>query len=378
MSIDPTSLLLVAAGLGLVVLGGELVVRAASRLASGLGISPVVIGLTVVAFGTSAPELAVSVGATLDGASDVAVGNVVGSNIYNVLLILGLSAVVAPLIVRQQLVRIDVPIVIAASVLFWLMAADGTVAPLEAAILVAGLLGYTVLALRMGRRESPSVTAEYAAGVAPAPVAGSWPRQVLLFVVGLAALIAGAQALVTGATSIARGLAVPELVIGLTVVAVGTSLPELATSVVAAVRGQRDIAVGNVVGSNLFNILGVLGISALIAPGGGIAVPRTAITFDIPVMVAVAVACLPIFFTGWRIRRWEGALFLAYALVYTTYLALDAAEHELRDELASAMVIFVIPLTVITLLAVLAAELRRRGKGSSDSEGVGGDPPSGP
>jgi cation:H+ antiporter len=308
----------------------------------------------------------------------VAVGNVVGSNIYNVLLILGLSAVVAPLIVRQQLVRIDVPIVIAASVLFWLMAADGTVAPLEAAILVAGLLGYTVLALRMGRRESPSVTAEYAAGVAPAPVAGSWPRQVLLFVVGLAALIAGAQALVTGATSIARGLAVPELVIGLTVVAVGTSLPELATSVVAAVRGQRDIAVGNVVGSNLFNILGVLGISAIIAPGGGIAVPRTAITFDIPVMVAVAVACLPIFFTGWRIRRWEGALFLAYALVYTTYLALDAAEHELRDELASAMVIFVIPLTVITLLAVLAAELRRRGNGSPRSEGVGDDPPGGP
>jgi cation:H+ antiporter len=179
---------------------------------------------------------------------------------------------------------------------------------------------------------------------------------------------------VTGATSIARGLAVPELVIGLTVVAVGTSLPELATSVVAAVRGQRDIAVGNVVGSNLFNILGVLGISALIAPGGGIAVPRTAITFDIPVMVAVAVACLPIFFTGWRIRRWEGAFFLAYALVYTTYLALDAAEHELRDELASAMVIFVIPLTVITLLAVLAAELRRR-RYESSAPGRLDDPP---
>ncbi len=357
---DPFALLLVALGLAIVVAGGEIVVRSASRLARVLGLSPVVIGLTVVAFGTSAPELAVSVGATLGGSTDVAVGNVVGSNIYNVLLILGLSAVVASLLVKQQIVRIDVPIVIAVSVLLWVLASDGTITRPEAALLFAGLVGYGLLALWMGRREGASVAAEYEAGVPQLETRATWPRQVVLFLVGLAALVTGAQALVTGATSIARGLGVPELVIGLTVVAVGTSLPELATSVVAALRGQRDIAVGNVVGSNIFNILGVLGLSGLIAPSGGIDVPEAALTFDIPVMIAVAVACLPIFFTGWRIQRWEGALFLVYAAAYTAYLVLDAAQHELRDELATAMLFFVLPLTVLTVLVVLAAELRQR------------------
>jgi cation:H+ antiporter len=358
--VDPVAPLLIAAGLAIVVAGGELVVRSASRLARGLGLSPVVIGLTVVAFGTSAPELAVSVGASLEGSTDVAVGNVVGSNIYNVLLILGLSAVVAPILVKQQIVRIDVPIVILVSLLLWLLASDGAVARPEAALLFAGLLAYSLLAVWMGRREAAGIAAEYEAGVPQVQAGVTWPRQVLLFVVGLVALMLGAQALVTGATSIARGLGVPELVIGLTVVAVGTSLPELATSVVAALRGQRDIAVGNVVGSNIFNILGVLGLSGLLAPGGSIAVPEAALTFDIPVMLAVAVACLPIFFTGWRIQRWEGALFLVYAAAYTAYLVLDAAQHELQDELAQAMLLFVLPLTILTLLVVLAAELRQR------------------
>jgi cation:H+ antiporter len=358
--VDPVALLLVALGVAIVVAGGEIVVRSASRLARVLGLSPVVIGLTVVAFGTSAPELAVSIGAALGGSTDVAVGNVVGSNIYNVLLILGLSAVVASLLVKQRFVRIDVPIVIAISVLLWVLASDGTIARPEAGLLFAGLVGYSLLALWMGRREGASIAAEYEAGVPQLEARASWPRQVVLFLVGLAALVTGAQALVTGATSIARGLGVPELVIGLTVVAVGTSLPELATSVVAALRGQRDIAVGNVVGSNIFNILGVLGLAGLIAPSGGIAVPEAALTFDIPVMIAVAVACLPIFFTGWRIQRWEGALFLVYAAAYTAYLVLDAAQHELRDELATAMLFFVIPLTVLTVLVVLAAELRQR------------------
>jgi cation:H+ antiporter len=357
---DLSAILLVAGGLAVLVVGGEIVVRSASGLAQGFRISPVVIGLTVVAFGTSAPELAVSLGATLGGTPDVAVGNIVGSNIYNVLLILGLSAVVAPLIVRQQLVRFDVPIVIGVSALLWIMALDGGVSTLEGALLFAGLVAYTVVAARKGRHEAPAIVEEYEAGIPDAHAPRSWRRDVVLFLAGLAALVLGAQALVSGATSVARGLGIPELVIGLTVVAVGTSLPELVTSVVAAIRGQRDIAVGNVVGSNLFNILGVLGLSAIVAPGGAIEVPEAARTFDIPVMTAVAVACLPLFFTGMLIRRWEGALFLAYALAYTAYLVLDATQHELRDELAAAMVFFVIPLTVVTIAVVLLAEVRRR------------------
>jgi cation:H+ antiporter len=362
--------LLVVAGLAVLVVGGELVVRGASRLAIGFGISPVVIGLTVVAFGTSSPELAVSLGSTLQGSPDVAVGNVLGSNVYNILLVLGLAALVRPLVVEQQLVIVDVPLVIGASVLLWVLALDGSIGMAEGAVFVALLAGYTVLSIRAGRHEPAAIEEEYRAAVAPPGPASSRSRDVLLLVVGIGALAGGAQALVTGATSVAQALGIPELVIGLTVVAIGTSLPEVVTSLVAAIRGQRDLAVGNVIGSNLFNILGVLGVTALVAPGG-VPIAAGAVSFDIPVMTVVAVACLPLLFTGHLIRRWEGALFLGYAVAYTAYLALDSTAHPTRDVFADAMTWFVIPLTLVTIAVVVLADLRRR---SRPADPGGGEP----
>ena len=354
----------VVVGLAMLVVGGELVVRGASGLALAFGISPIVVGLTVVAFGTSSPELAVSLGATLGGDPDVAIGNVVGSNIYNILLVLGLATLVRPLIVQQQLIRFDVPLVIGASALLWLLVLDGALSRLEGGLLFSLLVAYVLISIRSGRKEPKSVTEEYREAIEPSDQDRSRARDLLLFAAGLVALVIGAQTLVAGATDLARSLGVSELILGLTVVALGTSMPELVTSVVAVLRDQRDIAVGNVVGSNIFNLLGVLGLTAIAAPDG-VSVASSAIAFDIPVMTAVAVACLPLLFTGRILRRWEGALFVAYAAMYTAYLVLDATAHALRDDLAGAMIWFVLPLTAVTLVTVVVAEVRGRARAPS-------------
>ncbi len=348
-------------GLVLLIAGGEALVRGASHLATAIGISPLVVGLTVVAFSTSAPELAVTVSSAWRGQPDIAVGNIVGSNIANVLLILGLSAVFAPLVVAQQLIRVDVPLMSGASLLMFILAVDGVVGRLEGGLLFALLIGYTTLAIVASRQETRAIEQEYAAeyGTPKSPSARRWPLNLLMVVVGVAMLIGGAQWLVEGAVALARLLGVSELIIGLTIVAVGTSLPELATSVVAAIRRERDIAVGNAIGSNIFNILSVLGLTALVAPNG-VAVSSAALNFDLPVMIAVAVACLPVFFTGYRIERWEGGMFLGYYVAYTAYLALAATEHEALPLFSSVMLWFVIPLTVITLFVVTVRMVRAR------------------
>jgi len=284
-----------AAGLALLGFGAELLVRGASRLAAAFGISPIVIGLTVVAFGTSAPELAVSLKAAFAGQADLAMGNVIGSNILNVLLILGASAVIVPLVVHAQLIRLDVPLLIGVSVLVLLMGLDGRIGRLDGLLLFAGALAYTGFLVRQSRRENAAVQAEYAAEYAAKRVASPLVNG-LLVLAGLVLLVGGSRLLVTAALAFARAMGVSELIVGLTIVAAGTSLPEIATSILAAARGERDIAVGNVVGSNLFNILIVLGLTALVSPDG-VAVAPGALDFDLPVMVAVAVACLPIFFT---------------------------------------------------------------------------------
>lgn len=309
-----TSALLVVGGLILLVVGAELLVRGASAVAVAAGVSPLVIGLTVVAFGTSAPELAASILAARAGAADVAVGNVVGSNLFNVLVILGLAALVRPLAVQQRLIRLDVPVLIAASLAVWGLAANGVLGRLEGVALVVAIVILTAWEVRRSRRESAAVHAEYAAATgaeARRPVVGG----VVMVAAGLVLLVLGARWLVIGATALARLLGVSELVIGLTVVAGGTSLPELATSVVAAARGQRDIAVGNVVGSNLFNLLAVLGAAAALTPDG-LAVSRTALVADLPLMVAVAAVCLPVFLTGRVVSRLEGALLLLAWLLW--------------------------------------------------------------
>lgn len=351
--------LFLIAGLVLLIWGAELLVRGASRIATSAGISPLVVGLTVVAFGTSSPELAVSVMSAFKGQADLAIGNVVGSNIFNVLLILGLSAIIVPLIVAQQLVRFDVPVVIGVSFLLFALGYDGRIGRLDGILLFSGAIAYTVFLIRQSRKEkNAEVEAEYAkefGGENP----GSWWKNVGLVLVGLGGLMLGSKWLVDSAVAIAESFGVSELVIGLTIVAAGTSMPEVATSVVAAIRGERDIAVGNVVGSNLFNILSVIGLSSIIAPSG-INVSETALRFDIPVMIAVAVACFPIFFAGHRISRTNGIAFLGFYIAYVVYLIFNATSHEALGTLRSAMVYFILPLTTLTLIFITVQELRSR------------------
>lgn len=340
-------------GIGLLIGGAEALVRGASRLAMGLGIAPLVVGLTVVAFGTSAPELAVtlqSVGSGPEGAQ-IAIGNVVGSNIANILLILGLSATLTPLVVHRQLVRLDVPIMIGAALLMLLLALDGQIGRYDGLLLFGGAVAYTTFTIRQSRRERPMTPSEEDSAAPQLRRPLDWLVNLGLVVGGLVLLVLGARWLVDGAIMVARALGVSELVIGLTVVAVGTSLPEIATSVIAALRGTRDIAVGNAVGSNIFNVLCVLGLAAVFAPSG-ILVSPAALSFDIPVMIAVVFACLPIFFNGWRIARWEGLLFLAYYAAYTAYLVLSATNHAALPVFSSVMLLYVLPLTVVTILVV--------------------------
>lgn len=361
INLNILTLILFVAGLALLVIGAESLVRGASRLAAAIGISPLVIGLTVVAFGTSAPEMAVSSVSALNGAADIAVGNVVGSNIFNVLFILGASALIAPLIVSQQLVRLDVPIMIGVSVLALIFVADGTLDRLEGAVLFAGIVTYTVFLVIQSRRErNAQVQAEYEQEFAEKPKGTGGVLLNLGFIVfGLIALVIGSRWLVDGAVAIARALGVDEVIIGLTIVAAGTSLPEVATSIMASIRGERDIAVGNVVGSNIFNLLAVLGMAGLVAPQG-LPVSLSVLRFDIWVMIAVAIACLPIFFTGLKIARWEGALFLLYYAAYTAYLIFDATGNSALPTFSNVMLLFVIPLTVLTLAVTVFQEIRAR------------------
>jgi cation:H+ antiporter len=315
------------AGFVFLIGGAEVLVRGASRLALTLGVSPLVVGLTIVAYGTSAPEIAVSVASSIAGTPDLLLGNVVGSNICNVLLVLGLSATVTPIVVARRLVRLEVPLVIAVSVLVIALASTGgRIARLESVLLFVLAAAYTLFAVVQGRRER-APDPESFAGSDRGRAARSVVFQVSLVVIGLGGLVVGSDWLVDGATEIARGLGVSEMVIGLTVVAIGTSLPEVATSLVAALRGERDLAVGNVLGSNLMNLLAVLGVAGLVGTGP-IPVAQTAMRFDLWVMLATALLCLPVFWTGGRIERWEGALLLVYYLMYLSLLVHTAREPE--------------------------------------------------
>jgi cation:H+ antiporter len=343
------------AGLVLLVAGAEVLVRGAAKLAAQFGIPPLIIGLTVVAFGTSAPETAVSVQAALNGSGDIAIGNVLGSNIANVLLILGVTSLVAPLIVSRQLIRLDVPIMIGASLVTYALAWDGSLSRLDGALLFSAVIGYTLFLIISSRRTTAAATAddEFAKefGLDETPKRYASLINAGLVVAGLVLLVTGSNFLVEGAVSLARALGLSELVIGLTVIAIGTSLPELATSILAAIRGERDIAVGNIVGSNIFNLLCVLGLASLVSPDA-ISVAANALAFDFPVMIAVALACLPIFFSGYAINRWEGLLFVAYYVAYTLYLVLVSTGRPLAEVFGDAMIGYVVPLTMVTLLVI--------------------------
>jgi cation:H+ antiporter len=320
-------------GLVLLVYAADYLVKGASQIATDLGISPLVVGLTVVAFGTSAPELAVSIMSAFKGEADLAVGNVVGSNIFNVLFILGLSALIVPLIVHQQLVRIDVPIMIGASLLLYGLSRDGKISLIDGAVLFVLAIAYTAFLIKQSRKEKDAeVITEYDAEYGKNGKKPKWLRNILYILLGLAGLVLGSRWLVDGAVFIARDFGVSELVIGLTIIAAGTSLPEVATSIIAAIKGERDIAVGNVVGSNIFNILLVLGLSSIVAPSG-VDVDAAALKFDMPVMIGVAIACLPIFLHNHVISRTNGAFFFLCYVAYVTYLISSAGEKKAAAQL---------------------------------------------
>ncbi|MBX3315850.1 MAG: calcium/sodium antiporter [Phycisphaeraceae bacterium] len=363
------SAVLLVVGLVVLVVGAEFFVRGASTLAGRLGISPLVVGLTVVAFGTSAPELAVSLSAVANETPDLAVGNVVGSNIFNVLFILGLTALIQPLVVDQKLIRIDVPLMILASGVVWWMAMDGRLIRWEGAILFAGVIAYTTTAVVSARRESAAVRAEYDKADRSTRKQSMWVT-IAMLVGGIGGIVLGAHWLVEGAKGIAVAIGISDLIIGLTIVAAGTSLPEVATSVVAAVRGHRDIAVGNAIGSNLFNIMCILGLTGVLAPGG-LPVPASVLSFDFPVMFAVAVACLPVFIAGRGITRYQAAmLFLGY-LAYTGYLVLDSAGHDRLADISAIAIWFVLPLAGVGVFSALLG--MRRKAGSEGSAGMSGE-----
>ncbi|MEZ4415563.1 MAG: calcium/sodium antiporter [Gemmatimonadota bacterium] len=363
---------LLGAGLLVLVAGAELLVRGASRLAASFGISPLVIGLTVVAFGTSAPELAVNLQAAWAGQGSVGLGNVLGSNVFNTLLILGLAATVTPLRVQASLVRFEVPLTLVASVGAYALAVDGVLTRGDGILLLMGMAGYSLFLL--GSPDgAPTPAAPTSApggagapeGSTPLPPPTPSPRRAVPWtslasvLVGLGLLVGGSRALVAGAVDIAGAWGVSPLLVGLTIVAGGTSLPELATSVVASLRGQVDIAVGNVLGSNLFNLLFVLGSTAVVG-GGGVQVPEGVLQFDFPVLLGVALACFPIFLTRLEISRREGVLFVIYYGIYLAYLVLDASGHAMLGGYRAALGFFVLPLTALVLAFTLLRGLRDR------------------
>jgi len=354
------TLILFILGFVLLIAGAELLVRGASKLAIATGISPLVVGLTVVAYGTSSPELAVTLKAAFSGQADLALGNIVGSNISNILLVLGLAATFAALVVDRQLIRLEVPLMIGVSFLVLLMGMDGVINRYEGIILVLGAISYTVFVIRKSRRENKARQSKDTGPSNSNPARIRSPMQVFLqialIVAGLALLVLGSDWLIDGAVVIAELLGVSQLVIGLTIVAVGTSLPEIATTLVAAFRSQREMAVGNVVGSNIFNLLLVLGVTSAVAPAG-IEVSKTALYFDIPVMIAASLLLLPVFFTHYRIDRWEGILFLGFYAAYTIHLFLNATGNAALEGFDLVMC-FVIPITAITLMILTVKAFR--------------------
>lgn len=363
MPILQTTTITLIAGLALLILGAEVLVRGAARLSSALGVSPLIVGLTVVAYGTSSAELAACLRSTHAGQGGLAIGIVVGSNIFNVLFVLGFSALFIPLTVTKRLIRLDVPIMIGVSVLLYLLALDGVIGRWDGLLLFAAVVGYTLFTVLGARRERSQTwlvsEVPTSLGMKEKPRRGSSVViQILFIIAGLVMLVLGARWFVSGAVSLAEGLGVGETVIGLTIVAVGTSLPEAATSIVAALRRKPEIAVGNIIGSNIANVLLVMGVTGLVAPRG-VEVPLSALKFDMPVMIAVAVSCLPVFFIGGRIERWEGGLYLVYYFAFVVYLILEAGHHNALPAFDAVMAFFVLPLTIITYIIVTARRARR-------------------
>lgn len=328
-------------------------VRSVSRFAVFLGIPKLIIGLTVVAFGTSAPELAVSIQAGIEGQTDLMLGNIIGSNISNTLLILGISALIIPLKVNRKLIKTDVPIMVLITIVLYLFALNGLISFWECISLSAMLVFYLIYLVRESGKSH--LTASNRKKQSPV----LFIVDLILMILGFAGLIFGAQWLIDSSLIFAEMAGVSELIIGLTVVAIGTSLPEIVVAVAAALKGERDIAVGSVVGSNILNILAVLGVSGLFIPGG-IPVQDVLLSFDMIVLIIASIACIPLFYTGHVVSRWEGGTLLAFYLAYVCYLYLSATAHELLGVFGYVMIYLVLPVSLVIILVVVFLEWKKR------------------
>ncbi|MCX7633674.1 MAG: calcium/sodium antiporter [Turneriella sp.] len=352
-------------GLVALAIGGELLIRGAVALAFAAKVSPLVIGLTVVAFGTSMPELVVSLQAAAAGSPGIAVANVVGSNIFNTLCILGLCGMIARLVVSSQLIRFDIPLVIAGSLMVYLFALTGNIHNWQGLLLFAILVSYTIFIIRQSRRENRAIRKEYERALEETREEvkrlPAWFALVLA-IGGWLVLILGARWLIDGSVHLARRFGISETVIGLTIVAAGTSLPEVAASVVATLRGERDIAIGNIIGSNTFNIFGILGIAPLFA--GSLPVDEAMLRVDFPLMLISAIACFPHLITGMVFSRIEGVLFFAAYVCYTTWLVFDATGHPIKSIFSKAMLEIVLPLLAPLIMWILWDKHRRLKKKS--------------
>lgn len=314
-------MVLIVLGLVALIVGAELVVRYGSRLARRMGVPPLLVGLTIVSIGTSAPELAVGIDAIRSGAGSLAVGNIAGTNVVNLLLILGLSAAIRPIMIHLQTIKLDLPSMAIASAVVLLLALDGSLSVVDGVVLFALALVYLALLFVFTKRENAAVKAEFEHEYPPEkPSGGAWPAvlQVVLLIAGLAVILFGADWLVTGSVDLARAVGVSDAIIGLTIVAIGTSAPELATTIISTIRGDRDIAIGNLIGSSTFNVTIILGTSLFFAPGS-IALDPHLVMIDLPVMLAVALVCIPVFITHRGVTRVEGGAFVA---AYVAYLAI--------------------------------------------------------
>lgn len=360
------ALMLIGGFVGLIV-GGELLVRGASNLAAAANVPPLVIGLTVVAFGTSAPELAVSIQSCYAGKTALAVGNVVGSNLSNILLILGAAAIVAPLTVSRQLFKLDVPVMIAAAAVLMALGFDGIISRGEGIAMVIALVVYLFWTIIQGKREAKALEKELE-DITPQ----ASQRTTLALISNLASLIGGLVLLIGGAgwlvdacVHLAKQFGVTEAVIGLTIVAIGTSLPELAISMIASARGKRDLAVGNVVGSNILNILCVVGMSAVVAPAG-VGVAQEFLDFHIPFMIGISIACLPVFLSGFRVSRLEGLGMIGFYAAYLAWLVYLSV-NRLGEPNHQTLVGFLTALGVAMLVLLVLHRKKQTAQAKSDN-----------
>ena len=345
-----------AIGLALLLGSSEMLVRNAARVARLIGRSSLFIGLTVTAFGTSAPELAVGISGQMSQNSDIGLGNIVGSNIFNIFIVLGLAALIRPIVVHRPAVWRDVPILLVVCVLFFLFALNGTVGLTESITLVLALTGYLYYLSRMPAERS-DISIKAAPASAAASVSSGLPATLIFITVSIAVMVAGAHLVVEGAVSIAGRLGVSELVSGLTVVAVGTSLPEITTTIAAVRNDQHELAIGNVMGSCFFNVVAVPAAMALVG-STGLIVTTAALTIDMPVMLLAVVACLPIFFSGHRISRYEGALFLLYYSVYFVLLYSRSVSDSFFSRHQTEMEVLALAVVSITFAVIILRAIR--------------------